>query len=54
MAAAQVHPNMSKVLSHYVDKGLVEVIPYRLAGFQPNGPPEFQRQFYFGYNDCIR
>ena len=32
----EVHPNVTKVLHHYEDKGYVDVTPISLPGYQPN------------------
>uniref|UniRef100_A0A6P7GIF3 Glycosyltransferase family 92 protein n=1 Tax=Diabrotica virgifera virgifera TaxID=50390 RepID=A0A6P7GIF3_DIAVI len=60
----QVHPNISKVLNHYDQKGKVHVTPISLAGGQPNAPsfqhlyltnnPNKKRQNeLIPYNDCF-
>ncbi len=36
---------MSKVLEHYSRLGVAHVLPYKLAGFQPNGPASFQHLY---------
>lgn len=60
----EVHPNISKVLSHYVKSGLVEVTPLTLPGEQPN-LPGFRHLYLksklvtkrqnelIPYNDCL-
>ncbi|KAJ8666839.1 hypothetical protein QAD02_008501 [Eretmocerus hayati] len=60
----QVHPNVSKVLSHYENMGKVEVTKVTLAGGQPNAPA-FQHMYLtkktnhkrqnelIPYNDCF-
>lgn len=60
----QVHPNMSKILQHYVQEGLVQVTPLTLAGGQPN-VAGFQHLYFINrrthkrqneiipYNDCL-
>ncbi|XP_037077783.1 uncharacterized protein LOC119098840 [Pollicipes pollicipes] len=60
----EVHPNISKVLRHYQEEGLVEVTPLTLAGEQPNLSP-LQRLYLrkkvvnrrqselVPYNDCF-
>ncbi|XP_037091567.1 uncharacterized protein LOC119111841 [Pollicipes pollicipes] len=60
----EVHPNISKVLRHYQQEGLVEVTPLTLAGEQPNMSP-LQRLYLrkkvtnkrqselVPYNDCF-
>lgn len=32
----EIHPNISKVLEHYVEKGMVDLTPISLPGHQPN------------------
>ncbi|XP_075219198.1 uncharacterized protein LOC142323449 [Lycorma delicatula] len=60
----QVHPNISKVLKHYTQRGRVEVTPLTLPGGQPN-MPGFQHLYLvkkvnhkrqnelIPYNDCL-
>lgn len=60
----QVHPNITKVLNHYVDQGRVSVTPLTLPGGQPN-IPTFQHLYLkkklnhkrqnelIPYNDCL-
>ncbi|XP_071439396.1 uncharacterized protein [Hetaerina americana] len=60
----QVHPNISKVLRHYEERGKVEVTPLTLPGGQPN-VPGFQHMYLvkkvnhkrqnelIPYNDCL-
>lgn len=60
----QVHPNISKVLSHYEREGKVQVTPLTLSGGQPN-VPGFQHLYLkkktnhkrqneiIPYNDCL-
>lgn len=60
----QVHPNISKVLNHYEQEGIVQVIPLTLPGGQPN-VPGFQHLYLkkktnhkrqnevIPYNDCL-
>lgn len=60
----QVHPNISKVLKYYEEKGKVEVTHLTLPGGQPNAPV-FQHEFLkhnmgfkrrneiLPYNDCL-
>lgn len=60
----QVHPNVTKVLRHYQDLGMVHVTPLTLPGGQPN-VPAFQHMYLtkktnhkrqnelIPYNDCL-
>lgn len=60
----QVHPNISKVLQHYEQRGKVSVTPLTLPGGQPNAPA-FQHLYLtkktnnkrqnelIPYNDCL-
>jgi len=41
-----VHPNMSKVLRHYINEGFVDVQPLSLPGDQPNSPEELHEYLY--------
>jgi len=60
----EVHPNVSRVLAHYQEKGQVEVTPLSLPGYQPNvrvlqhlylkGKLNNKRQNeLIPYNDCL-
>lgn len=60
----QVHPNITKVLQHYEQRGKVNVTPLTLPGGQPNAPA-FQHMYLtkktnnkrqnelIPYNDCL-
>lgn len=60
----QVHPNITKVLKHYSERGKVQVMPLTLPGGQPN-IPGFQHLYLtkkvnhkrqnelIPYNDCL-
>lgn len=60
----QVHPNITKVLKHYTERGRVQVTPLTLPGGQPN-MPGFQHLYLvkkvnhkrqnelIPYNDCL-
>lgn len=60
----QVHPNISKILRHYENEGMVQVTPLTLSGGQPN-VPGFQHLYLqkktnhkrqneiIPYNDCL-
>jgi hypothetical protein len=42
----EVHPNVTKVLKYYEEKGLVDLTPITLPGYQPNMP--FLQHLYLG------
>jgi len=60
----EVHPNVTKVLDYYTSKGLVDVTPISLPGYQPN-LPVLQHMYLksklnnkrqnelIPYNDCL-
>lgn len=60
----EVHPNITKVLNYYQEKGLVDVTPLTLPGYQPNIPGLIHMYFkskitnkrqneLIPYNDCL-
>lgn len=64
MYSLEVHPNVTKVLNHYVEKGFIDVTPISLPGYQPN-MPNLQHLYLkrrlnnkrqnelIPYNDCL-
>ncbi|XP_022244175.1 uncharacterized protein LOC106461494 isoform X1 [Limulus polyphemus] len=64
MYELEIHPNISKVLSYYQNKGLVELTPITLPGNQPNIPgfrhlylksklTHKRQNEVIPYNDCL-
>lgn len=60
----EVHPNITKVLNYYQEKGIVEVTPITLPGYQPNIPGLIhmylkkklvnkRQNELIPYNDCL-
>jgi len=60
----EVHPNVTKVLDHYVQKGIVDLTPLSLPGYQPNLPGlqhlylksklnNKRQNELIPYNDCL-
>jgi len=60
----EVHPNVTKVLEHYVAKGIVDLTPLSLPGYQPNLPGlqhlylksklnNKRQNELIPYNDCL-
>lgn len=60
----EVHPNITKVLNYYQEKGIVEVTPITLPGYQPNIPglihmylknklTNKRQNELIPYNDCL-
>ena len=64
MYELEVHPNITKILRHYQEKGIVEVTPITLPGSQPNIPglmhmylksklTNKRQNELIPYNDCL-
>ncbi|XP_023326460.1 uncharacterized protein LOC111699919 [Eurytemora carolleeae] len=60
----EVHPNVTKVLNHYVEKGIVDLTQLSLPGYQPNLPGlqhlylksklnNKRQNELIPYNDCL-
>ncbi|XP_040563465.1 uncharacterized protein [Lepeophtheirus salmonis] len=60
----EIHPNVTKVLNYYVKKGLVDLTPISLPGYQPNMPhlqhlylksklTNKRQNELIPYNDCL-
>jgi len=60
----EVHPNVTKVLDHYVKQGIVDLTPISLPGYQPNLPGlqhlylksklnNKRQNELIPYNDCL-
>ena len=41
-----VHPNVATVLAHYASLGFVDVLPYSMAGENPNTDPYTMSLFF--------